>query len=77
MKEDFVFNDTMKGPRASAVKPGRLTQVLNQESVGAKKIAPRAAPRPGIRLLRRHLQSIPIPFHDTGRLCPGWLVITF
>jgi hypothetical protein len=25
-EEDFVFNDTVEGPRAPAVKPGRITQ---------------------------------------------------
>jgi hypothetical protein len=25
-EEDFVFNDTIEGPRAPAVKPGRVTQ---------------------------------------------------
>jgi hypothetical protein len=27
----FVFNDTIEGPRAPAVKPGCVTQVLKQE----------------------------------------------
>ena len=27
----FVFNNTIEGPRAPAVKPGRITQVLKHE----------------------------------------------
>ena len=27
----FIFNDTIEGPRAPAVKPGRIAQVLKQE----------------------------------------------
>jgi hypothetical protein len=27
----FLFNDAIEGPRATAVKPGRITQVLKQE----------------------------------------------
>jgi hypothetical protein len=27
----FVFNDTIEGPRAPAVKPGRVTQAQRQE----------------------------------------------
>ena len=28
----FVFNDTIEGPRASAVKPGRVPKVLKRSS---------------------------------------------
>jgi len=29
-----IFNDTIEGPRAPAVKPGRVTQVLKHSSKG-------------------------------------------
>ena len=30
-EEDFVFNNTIEGPRAPAVKPGRITQAYESE----------------------------------------------
>ena len=39
----FVFNDTSEGPRAPAVKPGRVTQILNKSRTSTQR------PNAGIR----------------------------
>ena len=45
----------------------------SEQMPSAKKTAPHAAPHPGLRSLRRHLQRMHIPCALAGALRPGWI----